>query len=185
MVSAERSLRTGPVSARLTVQPEVQLRIGAGRIDLQVKGELVETAGRTDQLELQVPADLRLVGVDAEGLTDWSRAAADRVRIRFDGAPFGSRAIRLQGWLAVPSDPLAVGLTVQEVSVPWPRWVGVEASPGTLVVLAPSKPQFDANAGVTPVSSEPADDSAGPGQRGALDLPGGAAREPGPPALAG
>ncbi len=158
--ASERSLRAGPVSTRLTVQPEATIRIGAGRVDLQLKGEVIEVAGRTDQVELQVPPDLRVIRVDAEGLADWSRPANDRIRIRFEGARVASRTVQLQGWVGVPSDPLAAESTVQEVGVPWPRWVGVESTSATLAVIGPSKPQFNVNAGLTLVSSESVDDVA-------------------------
>ncbi|MDR3636567.1 MAG: hypothetical protein P4L84_22385 [Isosphaeraceae bacterium] len=153
------SLRTGPVSVRLSAQPEVQLRIRPGRIDLQLTGDLVETAGRTDQLEWRVPPGLRVIAVEAEGLTDWVRSAPDRLRLRFDGAPVPSRTVRLQAWLPLAVDPLAIGPPAEEVGVPWPRWVGVEAEQGTLVIAAQTEPRIDGSGGATLVSKEQTGDA--------------------------
>lgn len=154
------SLRTGPVPSRLSALPEVQLRIGPGRVDLQMKGDLVEEAGRTDQLEWQVPTGLRVVSVEADGLTDWSRPAPGRLRLRFDGAPVVSRSLRLQGWLPVAADPLAVAPPTEGLDVPWPRWVGVDAEQGTLVLTAPTEPQLERASGATLVSKEQTGDDA-------------------------
>jgi hypothetical protein len=157
-------LATGPVASRLSAQSEVQLRVGPGRIDVQLKGDLVEAAGRVDRVELTVPAGLRVTAVEAGGLTDWSRTKSDRLRLRFDGAPAGARTVRVQAWLPVAADPLAVGPLPQEVAVPWPRWEGAGDEQGTLVVTGPTEPRVDGG-GVALVSRDQTGASAASGVR--------------------
>ena len=145
--------RTGPAARRLSVAPDLRLTIGAGRLELDLKADLVELEGRTYEAVLEFPASLRVIAVEAEGLTDWSRPEPGRVRLRFDGVAARQRSVRLRGWLPVPLDPLAAGGNRVEMKVPWPRWGEAENAPGTLTVTGPSKPALTPAPDVTLISS--------------------------------
>ncbi len=178
------ALEAGPPADRLVVQPAVQLVLAAGRVEVRMEADLVAASGRADRVAFDVPDALRIAWVDADGLTDWSRRAG-RVLLRFDGPPARLRKLRLSGWVAIPSDPLAPGPAAQEVGVPWPRWVDADARPGTLTVSATAPFQLvDAGPGVVPLN--PADGGrAVVGRDDAEDIPGGPARRPGPPPVGG
>jgi hypothetical protein len=129
------ALEAGPPADRLVVQPAVQLSLAAGRVEVRLEADLVAASGWADRVEFEVPHAFRIASVEADGLTDWSRRGG-RVLLLFDGPPARSRKLRLSGWAAIPSDPLEPGPAVQEVVVPWPRWVDADARPGTLTVSA-------------------------------------------------
>ncbi len=138
----------------MRVQTRVQLDVGAGRVGMDLEADLAEMSGWSYRVELEVPADLRLVKVEADGLTDWSRTS-NRIRLRFDGPPLKQRAVRIQGWMAAPADQLAIGAPGQEIAAPWPRWVGVESRPGFLTVVAPTRAQLIPAPGLTLLGSSP------------------------------
>ncbi|MBV8314062.1 MAG: hypothetical protein JOZ53_03920, partial [Planctomycetaceae bacterium] len=146
--------RTGPVPDRVCVQTRVQLDVGAGRVGMDLEADLAEVSGRSYRVELEAPADLRLVKVEADGLTDWSRTSS-RIQLRFDGPPLRQRAVRIQGWMAAPSDPLTIGAPGQEIAAPWPKWVGVESRPGSLTIVAPARAQLVPAPGLTLLGTAP------------------------------
>jgi hypothetical protein len=137
------SVRAGPVAVQLTVRPKLELRLASGRADLRLDADLTEVSGRAYEVDIEVGAALRVVEVDAEGLTDWSRVARDRLRLRFDGAPAKRRKIRLRGWIPVPSDPMSPVVPEVSIPLPWPNWPGVTMQPGTLIVEAPDWPTIE------------------------------------------
>lgn len=154
-------VRTGPQIARISVQPEVSLDLGPGRIEVAVAATLVQETGRTYQVEVAVPAGLTVTRVEADGLTDWSRTP-EGLRLRFDGAWSKQRSVRIQGWLPVPYNPLATGAASEEVTVPWPHWIDVEAASCTLNIEAPTPFQLESLAGVSllPAATAVADPAA-------------------------
>ena len=126
----EIALPTGPLPGLLSVRPAVQLVIGPGRIEVVLEADLVDLDVASREVNLSVPPRLQPVRVEADGMTDWSRPAPDRVRLRFDGPQSLRRQVRIRGWIPVPSDPLATSALRGETQVPWPRWLGVDLQPG-------------------------------------------------------
>lgn len=136
------AVRTGPAPERLAIAPAVLLSLGPGRIDVDLRAELTQVSGRSFQAELKLPPQLGIIRVEGDGLTDWSRTG-DSLLVRWDGAAPRERAVRVQGWLPVPHDPLATAPARQEVAVPWPVWRGYRSEPGTLVISSPTPFELD------------------------------------------
>jgi hypothetical protein len=132
------ALRTGPLPVQLEVRPAVELSIGAGRVDVRSSAELFEISGHAHHAEIEIPPALRVVRVEADGLTDWSRVSPERIVLRFDGAPAKQRQVRFWGWVPVAADPLAPALPDAGIAVPWPRWPGIATLPGQLTVSSPT-----------------------------------------------
>ncbi|HEX8200151.1 MAG TPA: hypothetical protein VF590_06660, partial [Isosphaeraceae bacterium] len=157
------AVATGPVPPRPAIRPAVGLEVAPGRVGVRIDAELVDRGGRTFEVVAVLPERLVLTRVEADGLTDWSRPARDRLSLRFDGADAAPRrAIRLEGWLPVPADPLAPDDLRRELGVPWPRWPGAEEEPGLLTIAGAALAQI--------TSREPA---------GVVKLPPGDATAPG------
>ncbi len=152
----ELSIAAGPPRDQATVQPEVHLTLGPGRIGVDIKVDLRESSTRTSRLAFEVPPAFRVTGISGDGLSDWTREA-DKIRLCFDGVSLKQRTIRVRGWLAVLTDPLSTIATNQEIAVPWPRWIDVQARPGTLTVEGITPFQLVTEAGVETPSSETAD----------------------------
>ncbi|WP_422925379.1 hypothetical protein [Singulisphaera sp. PoT] len=155
----ELSIATGPPRDRPSVQPRVRLTIGPGRLGFDMRIDLRDPSGTTNQLAFEVSRGLRIVQVDGDGLTDWGRDG-DTLRLRFDGASAKRRQIRVQGWEAVISDPLSTIATSQDMSVPWPDWVEAEARPGMLSIDSPTPFQLATNTGVAPLEAVQAEPDA-------------------------
>ncbi len=147
------SIATGPPHSQLLVDPEVQLTIESGRIAVNLSAGLSSVAGRCDHVELALPPGLELVTVEAEGLSDWSQTVPDRVLVRFDGPLLHRRELRIQAWLPVLTDPLAMGVTNPEIDIPWPRWVDAEVRPGQLTIVSPTRFQLVQSSGTAPLQS--------------------------------
>jgi len=146
----ELSIVAGPPLDRPSVQPDVALTIGPGRIGFDMKVDLREPSGTTSQLAFEVPPGLRVISVEGDGLTAWSREG-DRLRFRFDGATAPQRLIQIRGWVAVVSDPLSTITTNQEIAVPWPRWIDAKVRPGTLSIAGTTPFHLATQAGVVPL----------------------------------
>ena len=173
-LAGEPSAWIGRVPDRRSIRQAVRVAIEAGRLDVQVDAELVDLSGRTFEVAVRLPEALRLVRVEAEGLTTWSRPAPGRAVLRFDGRAADRRAIRLRGWLPVASDPLAAGSIRRQADAPWPAWEDADEEPGILTLIAPTPaptartsagsgarlPDLTAGPGVvaiaTPTAAEPA-----------------------------
>jgi hypothetical protein len=149
------TVATGPQLTRPRVVPSVQLAIIPGRIDVSVEADLTETAGPDHEVQLSLAEGFHVVRVSADGLTDWSRPTARLLRLRFDGPPLPQRRIRVQGWLAVASDPLAPTPPSREIDIPWPRWTDQDEQPGTLTVVSATRFQLVKSPGASVVPPEP------------------------------
>jgi hypothetical protein len=145
------AVAAGPPPVHLLVEPEVELTIEPGRIAVDLVAHLTAVAGRCHQVELAVPASLVPVSVEGDALTDWSRPAPERLRLRFDGLSVQRRDVRLRAWLPVATDPLATAVTSTEVAIPWPRWIDVETRPGQLTIVCPTRFQLAGSSGATPL----------------------------------
>jgi hypothetical protein len=147
---------TGPPAARFRVQPTVHVALEPGRIVMTAEADLTETGSPVHAVEVECPEALHLIQVEADGLTDWTRPSAGRLRLRFDGTSLRKRRARLKGWLAVQADPLAPTATNAESNVPWPRWVGQDVDAGLLSVASRTRFRLANTSGVPMVPLEPA-----------------------------
>jgi hypothetical protein len=155
-------VETGFLAPRVRVQPVVQLNVGSGRIDLSAEARWNETGEPVYEVEVELPAAIRLDRVSGNGLTSWEIGAGNLLRLHFDGPTALSRNIRFHGWIPVPQDPLELLPPSRELAVPWPRWRNQEELPGTLVVTSASRFQILGPAGaVTPGAIEPPVGSSG------------------------
>ncbi len=153
--SPELDFPTGPEAPRSVVQPAVLLEIGPGRLDLHFEAAWADLAGRTREVRVRVPRDLRVVRVEAPGLTDWGRSAEDRLRFRFDGPPSPSRTIRIDGWVPIDGDPMDPGTARNQADVPWPVPLDADLQPGTLAVAAPANVRFELVGAAEAIPSAP------------------------------
>lgn len=158
------SLATGPPAVPLLVEHELQMAIEPGRVAVELRANLASGSGRCDQVELELAEEFRIVAVTADGLSDWSRPAADRVRLRFDATFSNRREVKIQAWLPVASAPMGTGVARPEVDVPWPRWIDADARPMTLTIVSPTRFQVLPTTGLTPLVAPvagPADPATG------------------------
>ena len=144
-------LQAGPSPLEITVRPSVRLEIERGRVAFQ--GELVCQAANVpvSEVEVQIPPLLQVVSIEADRLSDWSRPARDRLRLRFETLDTSDRTIRVSGWIAVSSDPLAPEARYRELPVPWLSISGATEEAGTLVIQAPPgvRPTLRESSGLT------------------------------------
>ncbi len=115
----ELRLQAGPSPLRLSVRPSVRLDIEHGRVTFQ--GELACQGANVpvSEVEVTVPPTLEIISVDADGLSNWTRPAKDRLRLRFEPLGTSDRTIRIAGWIAVRSDPFGAEVRLRELPVPW------------------------------------------------------------------
>ena len=127
---------TGPAPTRWKLKPTARVRIDSGRIDCRIEAELSEISGLLDHVELELPDDLIVVGVESEDLTDWSRPPGKPLQVRFDRIDLKSRRfLEIQGWIPVSQARATSSPGRLRARLPW---IGVAApavvQPGTLVV---------------------------------------------------
>jgi hypothetical protein len=147
---------TGPAPSRIKVKPTTQLRIESGRIDLQFDAELNELSESLDHLDVAVPRDLAILGVDSEGLTHWSRPEGRRLLLRYDRAFSRSRRrLRISGWIPVLEDPLKVGIQQHRAPTPWLDVARMESVPGLLIVTSHTRVDTVGARGLTLESASP------------------------------
>lgn len=170
----ELSVAIGPVSPRRVVRPRVTVEVEPGRLNASIEATLSDRQGRSFEVEMGIPADFRVVRVEAAGMADWQRAARDRLRIQFDGSEVPDRPIRVQGYLPAPAEQVMVEARNYRAQVPWPRWFDAAVEPGTLDVPASVRFAADPAEGVTPLGAG-ARGGPGPASRSSyrVDKPGG------------
>jgi len=151
--SAAVEAAVAPAAERLAVRQAVTLRVGAGRIDVQAEATLTARGGRPAEATVRIPEALRLVLVEADGLTHWSRPTPEILRLRFDGAEAARWSVRLRGWLPVEADPMSPGATPREVAAPWPTWLDAEVGPATLTIDSDAPCRPAEGPGVTPITA--------------------------------
>jgi len=159
-VAPAPAVATGPVTPRRAVRTTVLTDLGAGRLDVTIDAELADLQGRSFAVELGLPADFRVLRVNADGLVDWLRVARDRVRLQFESPGSPGRRVKIQGYLPVAADPVLSESRAYQCKVPWPRWLEAEAAPGELTLNGPGRFQLGAGEGVV-VTSPPAPDEDG------------------------
>ena len=149
------SLRTGPAPTRVQVKPTINVQIESGRIAMTVDAELAELSGHLRHVEVEVPENIQIIEVTAEGLTDWTIAADHRLHLMFD-RPITrpKRHLRVLAWIPLLEDPLQISTRQHRVTTPWFWWDGVEASAGFLTISSIVKPEMRGSTGLTLISSE-------------------------------
>ncbi len=148
-------VQAGPSPPRLSIRPSVRLEIERGRVTFQ--GELACQGAKApvSEIEVRIPPSLQVVSVDADRLSDWSRPANDRLRLRFETLDTLDRTILVSGWIAVETDPLATESRLRELAVPWISIEGATEEPGSLLVQHPPglRPALRDFTGLTPAPS--------------------------------
>jgi len=160
---------TGPAPTRWRLRPTTRLRIDSGRIDCRIEAELTEITGLLDHVDLKLPDDLIVVGVESEDLTDWSRPPGEPLQVRFDRVDLKSRrALVIRGWIPVSRASAASAPAKLRARLPW---IGVAAPavvlPGTLEIASRGEVDLtSAEGGATPLAAgevEPAEGETAPG----------------------
>ncbi len=148
-------VRTGPETPRLSVRPDVAVEVQSGRLVVTAEAQVTEIQGRVDEVLVGIPAAFHLTRVVAAGLTCWSQPRANQLRLRFDKREQGPLTITIEGWLPIPTEPMAANIHSHESAIPWPVWDALELEPGSLTILAPedSESRLTDSPGTTPIAS--------------------------------
>ncbi len=156
-------VETGFVTPRLRVQPRVQLNVGAGRVDLTAEAKWSESGEPAYEVDVALPAGIRIDRVTGTGLTSWEIDSTPILRLRFDGPAAPARTVRFHGWMPLLHNPLEAPPPTQELAAFWPRWRNQEELPGTLSVIAKTRVQLFGPAGAAlPGTSEAPNGSSTP-----------------------
>ena len=127
-VAPRPSRETGPPAQHATGRARVQLAIESGPDRDGPEANLADVSGRSSPGRARVARqDLRLVAVEADGLTDWSRPASNRIRLRFDGHAAQATRRPDPGLDARPVRPVGDGATARRS--PCPGRGGSRSSP--------------------------------------------------------
>ena len=149
------TFRTGPAPALIRIRPTLELRVDAGRIDVVFEAEIVDLGGSVSSLAVTVPEDLVVLGVESDGLTDWSRPETGQLLLRFDRVAVRSRRkLKITGWLPTVEDPLKIGVQQLRMPTPWLFIPGMETLPGNLVIASKSRIDATGARGMTLVSTD-------------------------------
>jgi hypothetical protein len=149
------SLRTSPTPTKIQVKPTVQLQIESGRIAMTVEAELIELSGHLRQVEAELPRDIQVIEVTAEGLTDWTISADRHLHLRFD-RPIDRprRRLRIFAWIPLSEEPLKVSSRQRRIRAPWIWSEDMESNTGFLTISSIPKPDVHGLAGLTLITSE-------------------------------
>jgi hypothetical protein len=157
--SSTLEVETKPVPPRRTMRTRLVAGLAPGRLNASIEGVLTDRQGRSFDLEVAIPNDLRLVRVEADGLLDWQRIARDRLRLQFDGTEVPERKVRLEAYVPVSPDLVMSEIRAYQTKIPWPRWADAETSPGTIEIVSPARFQFEPGEGTTATPVGPPMDS--------------------------
>jgi hypothetical protein len=149
--SGALAVETRPVPLRRSIRTKVIAGLSPGRVNLAIEGVLSDRQGRSFDLEVAIPNDLRLVRVEADGLLEWRKVARDRLRLQFDGSEVPERKVRIEGYVPAPADSVMTETRSYEAKVPWPRWIDTEPSSGTIDIAGPTRFQFEAGEGTAAI----------------------------------
>ena len=141
-----------PEAPRLRTLERVGARIIAGSAEVTIDSTLTDPSRPVWEADAIFDGPIRLVRVDGVGLKWWSQAVPDRVHLVFDGSkPSRERSVHLEGVVATTADRTDLAALIE---IPWPRWAGAEADPGTLTVEPPEG--WTVRSGDTPLTADPA-----------------------------
>jgi hypothetical protein len=158
--------QTGPSVARMRTRGALDLRIEPGRIAVEYVAELGEPGEPVYHLEITIPQDLVVLGVQSEGLTDWSRKAPRLLLLRYDRSLSRSpRSLRISGWIPIAEDPNKIRPVPKLVPTPWIDVSGMENLPGTLSISSGFRVEVVGARGLTAGSLAPAAGSIDGAQR--------------------
>ncbi len=139
----EVTVITGPIPPNAVVSQAVNVEIQPGRLDTKVEATLVPRDGRVREVRVRIPERWQAVRIDGDGLSDWSRAEPDLLRLRFDGAGAVPGTIHLEGWVPVESDPMSPDSQAHRMPIPWPEWLDLDQAEGTLLVRSSGRIPFE------------------------------------------
>jgi hypothetical protein len=149
------SLQTGPAPTRVQVNPTINVQIESGRIAMTVDAELAELSGHLRDVEIELPENIQIIEVTAEGLTDWTVAVNHKLHLIFDRPITGTkRNLRVLGFIPLLDEPLQFNARKHRIKTPWFLWDGMEASAGFLTISSTVKPELLESTGLTLLSSE-------------------------------
>jgi hypothetical protein len=149
------SLQTGLAPTRVQVKPTINVQIESGRIAMTVDAELSELSGHLRHVAVEVPENIQIIEVTAEGLTDWRVAVDHRLNLIFDRPITRSkRHLRVLALIPILEDPLQINTRQHRVKTPWFWWDGMETSAGFLTISSIVKPELWGSTGLTLLSSE-------------------------------
>ena len=149
------SLQTGPAPTRVQVKPTINVQIESGRIAMTVDAELSELSGHLRHVAVEVPENIQIIEVTAEGLTDWTIAVDHRLHLVFDRPiTLSKRHLRVLALIPLLEDPLQINTRQHRVKTPWFWWDGMETSAGFLTISSIVKPELRGATGLTLLSSE-------------------------------
>ena len=150
-------IQTGPVAERIKINPRLLLRIQPGRIDLGFEADLGDLSRSLDHLRVSVPANLVVLGIEIDGLTDWSRSAPNELLLRFDRPTTRpKKQLRITGWIPVAEHPLESGTIPLELNVPWVEIVAMQNLPGVLTIVSASPIEVAGAQGLIAAATPPA-----------------------------
>ncbi|WP_337174201.1 hypothetical protein [Paludisphaera sp.] len=139
---------TGPIPSRSRRRPAVRVVIDSGRIDWRCDLEVSEISGLMDRLDVDVPGELVVLGIESLGLTDWSREPGGPLRARFDRIDLKSRrTVRIRGWIPVSRLVPGPGPRRHRLRLPWVDPGDGAGSAGTLEVFARGAVELATTAG--------------------------------------
>jgi hypothetical protein len=149
------TLQTGPVPPKVQVKPTIQVQIESGRVAISVEAELSELAGHLRHLQAEVPENIQIIEVTADGLSDWTISADHRLHLMFDRpVTRPKRRLRIVAWIPLSEEPLEISTRKHQVKTPWFRWDGTESLAGFLTISSISKPEMRGSTGLTLISAE-------------------------------
>ena len=149
------SLQTGLAPTRVQVKPTVNVQIESGRIAMRIDAELTELSGHLRHVEVEVPENIQIIEVTAEGLSDWTVRLNHKLHLIFDRPITRSkRQLRVFALIPLLEEPLQVNARQHRVKTPWFLWDGMEASAGFLTISSTVKPELLGSTGLTLLSSE-------------------------------
>jgi hypothetical protein len=149
------SLQTGPPAIRFQVKPTIHVQIESGRVAISVDAEISELAGHFRHIQAEVPENIQIIEVNADGLSDWSLTADHRLHLIFDRpSSLPRRRLRVAALITLKEEPLQLSARQHQIKTPWFWWEGAEASAGFLTIGSVAKPEMRGSSGLTLISSE-------------------------------
>ncbi len=134
--------RFEPESPQPVIQPSMRLELAPGRADLRVEARCVEKSGRLRALRVRLPKGLRVLRVEADGLTSWSASSPGELWLHFGAMEATERQVRIEGWVPALSVAEGRGNVTQELPLPWIQWPDAVVNPGPVAISAPPTAPF-------------------------------------------
>ncbi len=133
-----------PVPLQRTVRMATSLDLGDGRADMQIEATLQDQSGRSNDVDIELPADFVFEGVDADGLLGASSPRKGSVHLEFFRLPTPTRKLTIRGSMVCAIKNPGAGSGQYEVARVWPRWMDSIDEGGSLTLTASTRPSLDA-----------------------------------------